>query len=97
MDMTLGMTIYGDTGGWLLIKAIHRTSTGYCIPYRRQKMRTKILPILFAVAVVSAVAIGSVANDVLPPSNVEQQLPPTIIHKLLGPVTFPEISHSQRH
>jgi len=58
-------------------------------------MRTKILPILFAVAMISAVATGvglaKYADEGLPPSNVEQQLPPTVIYGIKGPVTFPEI------
>lgn len=60
-------------------------------------MRTKMfLPVLFAVVVTSAVAIGvghvdKHADEGLPPSNVEQQLPPTVIYEWLGPVTFPEI------
>jgi hypothetical protein len=55
------------------------------------RTRTKILPILFAVAVASAVVIVSVANDGLPPSNVEQGLPPTKVPGIRGPITFPEI------
>lgn len=60
-------------------------------------MRTKMfLPVLFAVAVASAVAIGvghvdKHADEELPPSNVEQQLPPTVIYGIKGPITFPEI------